>query len=73
VLIFVLVGVGHIIDSQVIGNGGAIRTAVIFIYLSNEGMSILENAARIGLPIPEKLKNALDKLHGHSNEEDEKK
>ena len=73
VLIFVLVGVGHIIDSQVLGNGGAIRTAVIFFYLSNEGISILENAAHIGLPIPEKLKNALEQLHGHSNEEDEKK
>jgi len=73
VLIFVLVGVGHIIDSQVLGNGGAIRTAVIFFYLSNEGVSILENAAHIGLPIPEKLKNALEQLHGRSNEEDEKK
>ena len=73
VLIFVLVGLGHIIDSQVLGNGGAIRTAVIFFYLSNEGISILENAAHIGLPIPEKLKNALEQLHGRSNEEDEKK
>ena len=73
VLIFTLVGIGHIIDSQVLGNGGAIRTAVIFFYLSNEGISILENAAHIGLPIPEKLKNALEQLHGHSNEEDEKK
>ena len=71
-LIFVLVGVGHIIDSQVLGNGGAIRTAMIFFYLSNEGISILENAAHIGLPIPEKL-NSLEQLHGHSNEEDEKK
>ena len=68
-----VVGVGHIIDSQVLGNGGAIRTAVIFFYLSNEGVSILENAAHIGLPIPEKLKNALEQLHGRSNEEDEKK
>jgi len=73
VLIFVLVGVGHIIDSQVLGNGGAIRTAVIFFYLSNEGISILENAAHIGLPIPEKLKNVLEQLHNRSDEEDEKK
>jgi toxin secretion/phage lysis holin len=63
VLIFVLVGVGHIVDSQVLGNGGAIRTAVIFFYLSNEGISILENAAHIGLPIPEKLKSILEQLH----------
>jgi len=73
VLIFVLVGVGHIIDSQVLGNGGAVRTAVIFFYLSNEGISILENAAHIGLPIPEKLKNVLEQLHNRSNKEDEKK
>ena len=73
VLIFVLVGVGHIIDSQELGNGGAFRTAVIFIYLSNEGVSILENAAHIGLPIPEKLKNAVEQLHGCSIDEDEKK
>ncbi len=63
VLIFVLVGVGHIIDSQVLGDGGAIRTAVIFFYLSNEGVSLLENAAHIGLPIPEKLKSILEQLH----------
>jgi len=73
VLIFMLVGVGHIIDSQVLGNGGAVRTAVIFFYLSNEGISILENAAHVGLPIPEKLKNVLEQLHDRSNEEDEKK
>jgi len=59
VFIFTLVGVGHIIDSQVIGTGSAIRTAVIFFYLSNEGLSILENAATIGLPIPGKLKVVL--------------
>ena len=70
VLIFVLVGVGHIIDSQVLGNGGAIRTAVIFFYLSNEGISILENAAHIGLPVPEKLKAVLEQLHDRSEKED---
>ncbi|HPK87529.1 MAG TPA: phage holin family protein [Atribacterota bacterium] len=62
VLIFTLVGIGHIIDSQVIGDGGVIRTAVIFFYLSNEGVSVLENASKIGLPIPEKLKDILAQL-----------
>lgn len=70
VLIFVLVGVGHIIDSQVLGNGGAIRTAVIFFYLSNEGISILENAAHVGLPVPEKLKAVLEQLHDPGEKED---
>ncbi len=62
VLIFCLVAVGHIIDSKIIGNGGVIRTAVIFFYLSNEGISILENAGRIGLPIPKKLRDVLEQL-----------
>ncbi|WP_128426281.1 phage holin family protein [Gudongella oleilytica] len=62
VLIFSLVAVGHIIDSQLIQTGSAIRTAVIFFYLSNEGISIIENAAKIGLPIPGKLKDVLGQL-----------
>ncbi len=51
VLIFSLVAIGHIVDQSVIGEGSVIRTAVIFFYLSNEGVSILENAAHIGLPV----------------------
>lgn len=62
VLTFFLVGVAHIIDFYLIGSGSAIRTAVIFFYISNEGISILENTAKIGLPIPEKLKNILEQL-----------
>ena len=62
VLIFVLVGVGNIIDVHVIKNGSAIRTAVIFFYVANEGISIIENAAKIGLPIPQKLKDILEQL-----------
>jgi toxin secretion/phage lysis holin len=62
VVIFSLVAVAHIIDTHVIGNGSVLRTAVIFFYLSNEGISILENAVKIGLPIPEKLKNVLEQL-----------
>ena len=63
VLIFSLVGIGHIIDQSVIGDGSVIRTAVIFFYLSNEGVSVLENAAYIGLPVPQKLKDVLEQLH----------
>ena len=63
VLIFSLVAVGQIIDSKLLQNGSAIRTAVIFFYLSNEGISILENTAKIGLPIPEKLKTVLEQLN----------
>jgi toxin secretion/phage lysis holin len=56
VLIFTFVGIGHIVDFHIIKNGSAVRTAVIFFYLSNEGLSIIENSVKIGLPIPEKLK-----------------
>ena len=62
-LIFVLVGAGHILDTQVIGDGSILRTAVIFFYLSNEGVSLLENAAHLGLPIPKKLRDVLAQLH----------
>lgn len=62
VVIFSLVGVAHIIDQNIIGDGSASRTAVIFFYLSNEGISIIENATRLGLPIPEKLRDILEQL-----------
>ena len=71
VLIFTLVGIGNIVDVYVLGQGGVLRTAVIFFYLSNEGVSILENSAHLGLPIPEKLKEVLEQLHergGNDNE-----
>ena len=63
VLIFTLVGIGNIVDVYVLGETGILRTAVIFFYLSNEGVSLLENAAHLGLPIPEKLKEVLEQLH----------
>ena len=66
VLIFSLVAIGHIIDKNVIGDGSVIRTAVIFFYLSNEGISILENAVHVGLPVPQKLKDILEQLHNRS-------
>lgn len=69
VLIFMLVGVANIIDHQLIGDGSVLRTAVIFFYLSNEGISIIENAGNLGLPIPHKLKDILEQL---KEKEDEK-
>jgi toxin secretion/phage lysis holin len=63
VLIFVMVGIGNIVDVYLIKNGSAIRTAVIFFYISNEGISIIENSAKVGLPIPEKLKDVLKQLN----------
>ena len=63
ILIFALVGIGNILDVQVIGNGSVFRTAVIFFYLSNVGISLLENASYLGLPIPEILRDVLEQLH----------
>ena len=71
VLIFVLVGVANILDVQVIGTGSVLRTAVIFFYLSNEGVSLLENAAHLGLPVPQKLKEVLEQLHDRSDNDKE--
>ena len=69
VLIFLLVGIGHILDTQVIGSGSVLRTAVIFFYLSNEGVSLVENAAHLGLPVPEKLKDVLEQLHDRAEKD----
>ena len=71
VIIFMLVGVAHVIDVNVIATGSVLRTAVIFFYLSNEGVSLLENAGHLGLPIPEKLKIVLEQLHDRSEKSDE--
>ena len=71
VLIFTLVGIGNIVDVYVLGQGGVLRTAVIFFYLSNEGVIILENSAHLGLPIPEKLKDVLEQLHDREGKNDE--
>ena len=69
VLIFILVGIANMIDVHVLGEVGILRSAVIFFYLSNEGLSLLENAAYLGLPIPEKLKAVLEQLHDKDRKE----
>lgn len=68
VLIFMLVGIGHILDAHIVGDGSVFRTAVVFFYISNEGISIIENAGRIGLPIPQKLKDILEQLKTREGE-----
>lgn len=71
VLIFVLVGIANILDVQVVGTGSVLRTAIIFFYISNEGVSLLENAGHLGLPIPVKLKAVLEQLHDRAEEKEE--
>ena len=75
VLIFLLVGVANILDVNIIGSGSVLRTAAIFFYLSNEGVSLLENASHLGLPVPGAIKEVLEQLHeraehgGNDNDE----
>ena len=71
VLIFTLVGIGHVLDAHVIGTGSILRTAIIFFYLSNEGVSLIENAAHLGLPVPEKLKGVLEQLHDRAEKSED--
>jgi len=68
VLIFLLVGIAHILDTQVIKTGSVLRTAIIFFYISNEGVSLLENASHLGLPVPDKLREVLQQLHNKGEE-----
>lgn len=72
VLIFLLVGIANILDLNVIGTGSVLRTAVIFFYISNEGVSLLENASHLGLPVPQKIKAVLEQLHDRAEDEEEK-
>jgi toxin secretion/phage lysis holin len=73
ILIFVMVGVGHIVDRQIIGDGNVFRSVVIFFYLSNEGISLLENVTRLGLPVPEKLRELLKQLHKKESKDEQTK
>lgn len=72
VLIFLLVGIANILDVSVIGSGSILRTAVIFFYISNEGLSLVENAAHLGLPVPEKIKAVLEQLHDRTDDKEDK-
>lgn len=70
-LILVVVAVAHIVDTQVLGGSSSVfRSAACGLYIANEGMSILENSGKLGLPLPKKLKNVLEQLHEESEKEE---
>lgn len=71
VLIFAIVAVGNLIDVYILGGNAVLRTSVIFFYLANEGLSILENVGECGLPFPRRLKNILTQLRKKSEEEND--
>ncbi len=63
VAMLTLVGVAHILDAKILGGGDVLRSAVCFFYIANEGLSLLENTARLGIPIPKKLRDVLSQLN----------
>ena len=73
VLIFMLVGIANVVDMQIIGAGSALKIAVEFFFISNEGISILENAAFLGVPIPDELKKVLKQIKNHDKNKRGKK
>ena len=71
VLTFLLVGIAQVLDVHVLNQPGVLRTAVIFWAIANNGLSILENAAHLGLPVPEQLKAVLEQLHNRDQKSGE--
>lgn len=69
-MVLVIIAVGHLIDTYIIGTGSALMTAVILFFAANEGISILENAAKLGLPIPQKLRDILEQLRKEDKHDD---
>jgi len=72
VSIFILVGVVHVLDAEFLGHGDVLREAVIFFYIANEGLSVLENVVELGVPVPEFLKERLLQIHGSGEKGKEK-
>lgn len=70
VLIFILVGIANALDIYVLDHAGVLRTAIIFFYISNEGLSLVENSVHLGLPVPDKLRDVLEQLHDRETKED---
>lgn len=69
-LILVFVAVGHIADTYILGGTPAAMSAVMLFYIANEGISIIENAAALGLPVPEKLKDIMEQIKTKGESED---
>lgn len=70
-LILVFVAVGHIADTYILGGTPAAMSAVMLFYIANEGISIIENAAALGLPVPKKLTNIMEQIKNKSESEEE--
>lgn len=70
-LILVMVALGHVLDAHIFGGSAAVcRSAVIGFYVANEGLSILENAGKLGMPFPKKLRQMLEQLKNEEDDDD---
>ncbi len=69
-VILIFVAMGHITDTFVLSGTPALMSAVMLFYMANEGISITENAARLGLPVPEKLVGVLEQLKAKGEKDD---
>ena len=69
-MVLVIIAVGHLVDTYIIGTGSALMTAVILFFAANEGISIIENAAKLGMPVPKKLRDILEQLKEDDNNDD---
>ena len=67
-MIFIVVGMAHVADRELLGGTALMRDAVLFFYLANEGLSILENAIKINIAIPDVIKEKLLMFHERSKE-----
>lgn len=68
VVILLVVAVGNIVDVYILGGGAVCRSTVIGFYLANEGISILENAGNLGIPLPKKLVSVLKQINDNNKE-----
>lgn len=71
VIIFCVVAVAHLIDLYIIQTGDTFRTATIFFYVANEGISIIENLGVLNVPFPTALKKWILKLHESESDNNE--
>ena len=71
ILILVMIGMANLLDTYVIQTGSMLRTASLFFYISNEGISVLENMCRLGLRVPKKVRDVLEQLHDKSECDDD--
>ena len=70
-LILVIVAVAHIVDTQILGGQNSVfRSAACCLYIANEGLSILENCGKLGVPLPAKLRSVLEQLKNDSDKEE---